>query len=1416
MKKDGATQEEIDSYVQEEALATAIGDKGESFVIAAQRKNFKEWLNTLYSFVRNLTGISKYTSEQLENITLDEFLQAVSADLLSGEKLFEGAEMKAKEGVAQLSTQEGRPVSELPGYDKLMRDVTNTLIPNALKRKLTGQEMIDLVKRFVSKSDIYKSADDIQRDELVRQVNGMLGEAYRNPPSARRLLGLLNDVTKITTTDKQVIIDRIKNMNLGAKSMKAAWKKASGELTKSVKDLVRTGKITIKQASAVLRRFSAVNVLDDKSVSNFVEYMDKVFKNAEYADKIAGIRKSLAKAKKNIETKLGISEDLKPMLRQLLAINPNLIPMDVLDSYVDLVNMLSERAAVLDLADVSDVTRDTANIIDAVEEEQFKAEELKEMFDDFQDKELDDDGKVDFGKTINKMIDAGMISTSDAEIMRKYRSTIMPAEVKAPMTEQEIADEKRQLQDFVQDSQIDASNLPIRAERDAANRLAELVQTNGLASLNNQQLKNLLRVINNINNGFFPHYAQRMIEKISSANSGTELASAAQNAKPLSLSKMYSRVKNLVTKDKNAFVTMIARNPLYYIDQVFGDFKTKTIYKNLFEPIAKAYAKFSTESNNNSKRLDKALNDVSASFKDSPAKVRLSKYKIMTYLLQLEYNSNPGVKGVAPAIDFINKTIKAIESGETNFNDYDVETLRQIVDGFAVNGQIDMQKLEGSFNDAELKAIKTIQDINKDLSEKASYTANVIRGEKFVPINNYIHHSVISDGRAKDDLSGQTIIEAFSSSRMPSSRAKSLLERTPEAKAINFDPFNVTNFVSRSQLMDYYLTEPIITGRMSINVMKDGVKGKQARDIANAIGKSYEQALENVLVSSFGKTTSIDDAINFLSTQGYRAVLAGAPRFMSELTSNLSFLVSKGANMFAEGVKLRDVVLSADGVAVMNNLNSSQTNRVYSDNTLSGSMIDPGMLKHAAGIKNSKSKGDVANAVNQIYTRVVKKKIQNPIEMAADALISTPDKIVTRPVWFGSFSIEFKKITGTEPDFDKIAANDEAYMNANKEALQSATAKADQDVTFMSATDNPFMGILKGRDMQNQSGFAKAFNRFNNYMTRFVTYEYITARTGINALMGNGDISKKDGAALIAAVSSRMVVYSLLTQTLSNGMLSMFGDDDDEEDDKSFAQKLGQAVASSATALVIGRDFGNSVRTVMNYGIEEVNKRYLDFLREGDYDPYKDAIQFTIVPPDKEGARPDANKKIVDLITSTLGPLAPAAKTGALIARKAIEAPKKTEEAQERREKEIGIRIPLEILGNVGLIPLYKDVRKIVLKEIYKDLDKSSSEADIKRAKERILLQGYPTRSDMKRYDKELYENTFGPGGLEEMMMPENKIKEEIKKQKRKIETQMKDEMYNYTPKKKGKGFGSEEFGEEEEQPRRKKQGGFGSSKFGE
>jgi hypothetical protein len=58
-----------------------------------------------------------------------------------------------------------------------------------------------------------------------------------------------------------------------------------------------------------------------------------------------------------------------------------------------------------------------------------------------------------------------------------------------------------------------------------------------------------------------------------------------------------------------------------------------------------------------------------------------------------------------------------------------------------------------------------------------------------------------------------------------------------------------------------------------------------------------------------------------------------------------------------------------------------------------------------------------------------------------------------------------------------------------------------------------------------------------------------------------------------------------------------------------------------------------------------------------------------------------------------------------LIGRKILEPKKEEDDAIERQEDEIKIRILLEILGNTGFIPLYKDIRKVVLKNIYSSLE---------------------------------------------------------------------------------------------------------------
>ena len=94
MKNNGFSNAEINNYILEEALATAIGDKGESYVKASTMQKFRSWLQNLYDFIKTKLGISQFSAEDIENMNLDQFTEAVAVDILKGEPLFEESQVK--------------------------------------------------------------------------------------------------------------------------------------------------------------------------------------------------------------------------------------------------------------------------------------------------------------------------------------------------------------------------------------------------------------------------------------------------------------------------------------------------------------------------------------------------------------------------------------------------------------------------------------------------------------------------------------------------------------------------------------------------------------------------------------------------------------------------------------------------------------------------------------------------------------------------------------------------------------------------------------------------------------------------------------------------------------------------------------------------------------------------------------------------------------------------------------------------------------------------------------------------------------------------------------------------------------------------------------------------------------------------
>jgi hypothetical protein len=315
------------------------------------------------------------------------------------------------------------------------------------------------------------------------------------------------------------------------------------------------------------------------------------------------------------------------------------------------------------------------------------------------------------------------------------------------------------------------------------------------------------------------------------------------------------------------------------------------------------------------------------------------------------------------------------------------------------------------------------------------------------------------------------------------------------------------------------------------------------REKFNAIRDSFDEVIGNLYVNAFTQNGIGDSILKFMNKNGYRAILASSTRWVAELTSNTAFALITNPKAFTIGAKIGLGFLNSDAApTTMRVLGSKQTTRIYPSHSLSGRMIDTNLMNQAQGEKGGRVKGRFKNKMTQVWN-LTGAKYAGSVATVSDALISTPDKIVMRPMWFGSFSTEFQKLTGQKPDFDKIASEDSTYLAEYSTALKDATVKADETSVMTGSTSNPFMGILKGQSKPEDGLMTKAFNNFNTFMTTFLIYEYVTARTGIVNAVGNGNLSKTKGAQLIAGSATRMITYTMLATVLSEALTGLAGDE---------------------------------------------------------------------------------------------------------------------------------------------------------------------------------------------------------------------------------------------------------------------------------
>jgi GNAT superfamily N-acetyltransferase len=1233
----------------------------------------------------------------------------------------------------------------------------------------------------------------ITLQEAIKRV------AADNNIEAKDVVNMIKELDKYQSPIVK-LKDQIKSEARAALNAKKDINQKRKDLSNTIKEMETTGKISAAKAKAILNKIGKVNLDNPAAVDTFLDYVENVFENAEYEVEIAGINAKLGKARNNVNRKIGTAKNLTSVLNKLFNIKPSLIPSELLDAYKNLVDMFGDSAAVLDLAEITEVTKQAQDILNQIDDQLSTVPALASKLFNYDKAVLDEDGALDYSATIEKMFADEAIDEAEYKLMKKYKSLILPRAVKIPKTKQELADEKKVLVKQVKEVAAETTISPLASddEKKMASNIIKLAKTNAVEALDNRQLENLLKIFDNFSNGYFPAYANGLSNDLVAGENATFLSKAISKAKMPSLASVKLKLRN----KRQALFAKVRSTPLFNIDEIFGDFKTKDIFNSIFNALAQNQQRYALEIEKISQRLEDALNKIAKGYGNNENKIVESKMRMAIYRIQREFESNPGDPSVNPAIEYINKTIEAIREGDTNYSEEDADMLEQIAKDYSDGkGGIDAKELDKSFNTAEKEALNLFNEINKEIEGKAIFTGDVIRGDKVRLLNNYNHINVLpAKGKESDPIAD--VMSKFNPKNVVSTKAKSLIERSSGAKPINFDIFSTVQRGAKFVLMDYYLTNPIRIARKTVNttaqmMQENGTLNEGTKTILNVVKDAMELSLKSSLDQSAFKDTFGEKVVQEMAKTGYRSMLGGVPRATTEFTSNMAYIAMVAPTEWTAGVKMMKNIDGSKAVSIMKAVGSKAIIRTYGSDPLKGRLVDPSVLSKRVGIGASKLKGETLNVIATIHNNTTK-KVKNSVEFVADTLISTPDKIMMRPLWFGSFEKAFEDFSGKKPDLDKIADNDADYMIKNKESLEAAGRVADEKVVMAGDVDNPYMNSLRTYIPSDASGLAKTFKVFDNFMLKFQIRDYLNARRGIHAMMGNGNISKEQGAKLMAAVVTRMTVYTVMGKMAAEFMYGLFLDDEEEDDDKTFAQKLGQGLSSTFTSLLFGRDYGNSIRSVVNYGVEKVNEKYLDFLRDGEYDPYEDAIQYTFIPPEKKGKSLEA----FDVISNIAGPYSPAVKSLNFVTKKLTEEPKKEAAAIERQEKERNIRVPLEILGNLGYVPMYKDIRAIVNKSIYSELDK---ELDQQGQKGEEFKPMGMNKTDLERYYPEIYEQYYGAGS-------EAEAKRKLEYEKNLLERKMKDDYYNYVPKQRPKkGFGGKEFGSESS----KKGGGFGSKGFG-
>ena len=953
---------------------------------------------------------------------------------------------------------------------------------------------------------------------------------------------------------------------------------------KVVNNLKSSGvELTRSQELSVIRRLSKLNFDNPNAVGKFLDYVYLSTTDNAFKKKIKDIRKSRRSAKKKFESKIGADPAASAMFNMVINLDPLDVSMNEVDEILkgedvefdgelaEVINVDESGIATLRFEDGREINADKntisrtyldryADIVDILGARQSELTNIK-----------DRDLMMNMAASIydNTIVEENIEAEEDA---------------KTPKTEEELAKEREQAikelsqVDFATPEQI--SNIPLRDSRDIANFLKG-VKESDIDRMSISEIKLLTKVDNNIKKGFVSHNAYTLKNNIEARRRAEAITDKTTNVRAVDFLNFPSRISGWIRSGRyrgkrgvtlaDALAKQIQENPLEDVDALFGNIDNTTIYDSTWGTAQEGMSRYSAELDKIVSKLQLATNLMSDAKGIAKRKRRSRSKKDIEYShtlvkaleLQREYMLNELGRGdvAFEAKEWLEETLN------TESDPMAREAIEKVLD-VMTNTFTEESMANQSFEEIlsgmniranDLKAFNIITEVNKSLAEKALVAATLFdnRGTQILP--GYTHHQILIEDDPDPTMS------TFGVS-ISGTKSKVTTKRTSGIKPVSLNPVQSALKSARATLLDYYATPQ---NRLALTTINDAISQYEEKnkgvDLTKdnqyqgllAIRKGFINSMRRVqsVYATNAKYSATDAVLNEIATLGVSSTLATVPKAIGELSSNLGYAMNNPADLRA-GVGIltfsEDKQYFAD---VLNVLGSIQRDRLTD---ISDIVVKTG------GVFNDPRKSlSVPTSMGSFnlygYSRDIAEYTQG-----------APDRIVGKPVWIGTFSRRFEKLTGQSPDLKLIAENNEAYMNQFKAELRAATKYADKRSSKQSASASAYTGIEAfKRDNLKSGTLANNLKLANSYMQTFARYEYNTtiraAQELFSAAQGKkGDTSAAVSAATIGGSVVRYAIYTALADSLAgladdaykHLFKELIGAEDDERDNVKNAKKV--------------------------------------------------------------------------------------------------------------------------------------------------------------------------------------------------------------------------------------------------------------------